>query len=98
MREPRLLQTGKANHRRTQHQTLERAASGMGDAEHDRRAHRVTEPEPGPRAGRPQDFGDERVEVALVERKIIDMALARILQLPRRPALAAPVERRDREA
>ena len=98
MREPGPLQIGKANHRRTQHQTLERAASGMGDAQHDRRSHRMTEPEPGPRTGRPQDFGDEGIEVALVERKIVDMALARILQLSRRPALAAPIERRDREA
>ena len=98
LREPRPPQTGDLDHRRGQHQTLERASPGVGDAEHDRRAHGMTEPEPGRRAGRPQHVADEGVEVALIERKIVDMTLARILQLPRRPALAAPIERRDREA
>ena len=38
----------------------------------------MTEPEPGRRAGRPQHVAElEGVEVALVERKIVDMTLAR---------------------
>ena len=41
---------------------------------------------------------DERVEIALVKREIVDMALARVAQLARRSALAAPVHRRDGEA
>ena len=45
----------------------------------------------------PSTSPTKRVEIALVERKIVDVALARILQLSRRTALPAPIQRRDGE-
>ena len=55
-------------------------------------------PNHGLRTGGPEHLGDESVEVALVEREIVDVPFARVLQLPLGAALAAPVERRDRKA
>ncbi len=94
----RPLHAGERDHRRGQHQSVERAAPGARDRQRDRRAHRMGEAEPGLRAGGLEHLADEGGKVALVEREIVDVSFARILELARRAALAAPVEDRHRKA
>ena len=94
----RPLHAGERDHRRGQHQPVERAAPGARDRQRDRRAHRMGEAEPRLRTGGLEHLGDEGGEVALVEREIVDVPFARILELARRAALAAPVEDRHRKA
>src|SRR5262245_10290510 len=72
--------------------------SGMGGAQQDRCAHRLTEGEQGRRTVGQDDFIDEALEIDLVLREIAHVALERVAQRSIRQSLSAPVEDRDREA
>jgi hypothetical protein len=93
-----MVQPVDRDHRRGKRETLKRTISGAGGAKKDRGAHRMRESDPWTRAFALQDLRHEGAQVAFKLRKIVDVSPVGVAQRPVRPALTAPVHRRNGKA
>ena len=86
------------DHRRGQHEPGEGRVTTARLADEHCGGHAMAEREPRPRAEGFEDLLAQRDEIAFVNFKIVDMALAPVAELAFRKALTAPIQGDDGEA